>query len=93
MRYPEMLLPLLLNKVSELRSVGRASIDRRDVNVITYPDAAGRTYTLSFDAQTGLLVRLAWLVDEIQFSASTVGSVRSAISEHERARRLKRPDD
>jgi glyoxylase-like metal-dependent hydrolase (beta-lactamase superfamily II) len=67
-RYPAMMLPLVLGRATNLRNLGTSSIEGRKMNVVAYPDAAGTTYTLSFDAATGLLTRISWLVDEVQFS-------------------------
>jgi glyoxylase-like metal-dependent hydrolase (beta-lactamase superfamily II) len=63
-----MMLPIVLRQATNLRNLGTSSIDGRKMNVVAYADAGGTTYTLSFDAETGLLTRISWLFDEVQFS-------------------------
>jgi glyoxylase-like metal-dependent hydrolase (beta-lactamase superfamily II) len=67
-RYPELLLPLVLGRISNARFLGQQSGDVRNYNVVSFADPHGTIFTLLFDDQTGLLSKFSWLLDEPTYS-------------------------
>jgi glyoxylase-like metal-dependent hydrolase (beta-lactamase superfamily II) len=69
-RYPEMWLPIALNRAASLRSLGQTNVDGRMLNRVAFADGFGTMYTLSFDAASGLPAYLEWLTDETLYSVA-----------------------
>jgi glyoxylase-like metal-dependent hydrolase (beta-lactamase superfamily II) len=67
-RYPELLLPLVLGRISNARFLGQQSGAGRNYNVVSFADPNGTMFTLLFDERTGLLSNFYWLLDEPTYS-------------------------
>lgn len=67
-RYPELLLPFVLDRISNARFLGNQSGDGWNYNVVSFADPYGTAFTLFFDEQTGLLSKFSWLLDEPTYS-------------------------